>query len=449
MGNESLVYRFRSVEKILGSFQELEKQEIYFSTLEELNDPVEGFKNIFWQGDSIAWKNLLKHYLLCLERSCYFTFSRCDDELCSQYMPKMVFFTENDLLLNESRAIFAEICEAFFKPEKIKKYPETLSLRTTSFYKEELCIYLSNIHNYALFCIEDVYAKHGLINNISFSDKNVEKIISDVVEPVSGASPGIAKLGGRILLEQVKWFESQSPQRHILDSFMFAGRYLDALEGLLFGSHYVASFSNCCDNSSLWGHYGDGHKGVCLMFSQEVDEEGQDKCIELEFKNKENKIKYRFEPINYAEKYETVDFFRSMGVLINEKINWWFGDGQNVSDCLKAYNGDEWRKKYWDKSRRLNSTKLRDWEYEQESRLTLMDSFGSGSYSERANRKAKYELSSLHGIIFGIKTSMDDKLRIYEIIKRKCSATHRNDFKFYQAYYSESTGKIVKYELML
>jgi hypothetical protein len=33
--------------------------------LPELNDPLEGFKDLFWKGDVIVWKNLLRHYLLC------------------------------------------------------------------------------------------------------------------------------------------------------------------------------------------------------------------------------------------------------------------------------------------------------------------------------------------------------------------------------------------------
>jgi hypothetical protein len=62
-------YRFRSVEALLGDCQELEKQEIYFCSPQALNDPIEGFKDLFWQGDEIVWRNLLKHYVLCLMKT--------------------------------------------------------------------------------------------------------------------------------------------------------------------------------------------------------------------------------------------------------------------------------------------------------------------------------------------------------------------------------------------
>ena len=53
---EPFLYRFRTTEKLLDKkYQELERQEIYFADPQELNDPIEGFKDIFWSGDEIVW----------------------------------------------------------------------------------------------------------------------------------------------------------------------------------------------------------------------------------------------------------------------------------------------------------------------------------------------------------------------------------------------------------
>ena len=60
------LYRLRSTDKLLGKSQELEKQSIYFASPEELNDPMEGFRDIVWQGDRIVWTNLFRHYICCL-----------------------------------------------------------------------------------------------------------------------------------------------------------------------------------------------------------------------------------------------------------------------------------------------------------------------------------------------------------------------------------------------
>jgi len=59
-------YRFRPTNALLGDRKELEKQEIYFARPDQLNDPMEGFKDVFWQGDRILWTNLIKNYLLSL-----------------------------------------------------------------------------------------------------------------------------------------------------------------------------------------------------------------------------------------------------------------------------------------------------------------------------------------------------------------------------------------------
>lgn len=65
-----ILHRFRSTHHLLGKYQELENQEIYFASPDELNDPMEGFRDVYWQGDKVVWKNLMKHYLLCLEHVC-------------------------------------------------------------------------------------------------------------------------------------------------------------------------------------------------------------------------------------------------------------------------------------------------------------------------------------------------------------------------------------------
>ena len=64
------VYRFRSMEYLLcDEYQELENQTIYFASPDELNDPMEGFRDIVWRGDRIVWANLFKHYVYCLYES--------------------------------------------------------------------------------------------------------------------------------------------------------------------------------------------------------------------------------------------------------------------------------------------------------------------------------------------------------------------------------------------
>ncbi|WP_295159546.1 hypothetical protein [Selenomonas sp. AE3005] len=58
------LFRYRSFARGL---QEIEEQTIYFAPREDLNDPAaEGFLNVYWQGDRIAWEGLLKNYVCSL-----------------------------------------------------------------------------------------------------------------------------------------------------------------------------------------------------------------------------------------------------------------------------------------------------------------------------------------------------------------------------------------------
>lgn len=63
-------YRFRSISSLIGNFEELENQSIYFAEPQFLNDPMEGYRDVYWEGDFIVWRNLFNHYLLCLEKAC-------------------------------------------------------------------------------------------------------------------------------------------------------------------------------------------------------------------------------------------------------------------------------------------------------------------------------------------------------------------------------------------
>ena len=72
------------------------------------------------------------------------------------------------------------------------------------------------------------------------------------------------------------------------------------------------------------------------------------------------------------------------------------------------------------------------------------------SYGEDEQRKLKYDFKDLEGIIFGYKTSIDDKIKIMKIIEQKCEEQKRYDFSFYQAEPDERTGnmRISKLDLL-
>ncbi len=107
------LFRFRSIHAVLDGFHELENQEIYFSEINELNDPLEGFKNIYWEGDAIVWKNFFRHYILNLLQAIISIYSD-EKNFNASILKNFVFTTDEDLDGTKLKDIYKDICENFF-----------------------------------------------------------------------------------------------------------------------------------------------------------------------------------------------------------------------------------------------------------------------------------------------------------------------------------------------
>src|SRR5208283_2110023 len=157
-----IFHRFRSTDDLLDRHNELENQEIYFATPEELNDPMEGFKDIYWHGDEVAWENLFKHYLLCLERICLLLILSGEDH----YIDKKdipIFMNREDLPTLQYRELYKEICKRFFENDLIGQYAKNLSTRSRPLRRDELLVHIDSLHPFALDTIFGVYENHNLI----------------------------------------------------------------------------------------------------------------------------------------------------------------------------------------------------------------------------------------------------------------------------------------------
>jgi len=160
-------------------------------------------------------------------------------------------------------------------------------------------------------------------------------------------------------------------------------------------------------------------------------------------------VNHLFYPVTYADRYPAVDFFRSLGRILNPYLTsfWYAGDGGKRSACADDVYADEkrWHKRYWDRFYKIITTKLETWAYEREQRLVITELMTDFTPLER--RKLTYEFADLEGIIFGMNTPEEKKFAIVKIIQEKCKKEGRTDFKFYQAYYDSHAGKIEPVEM--
>lgn len=71
----------------------------------------------------------------------------------------------------------------------------------------------------------------------------------------------------------------------------------------------------------------------------------------------------------------------------------------------------------------------------------------SGTHGNPAARKLTYRFEDLQGIVFGLNTEPEDKLKIIQTVEQMCLRSGRSDFELYQAMLLAQRGKMVQVPL--
>ncbi|WP_413693838.1 hypothetical protein [Psychromonas sp. KJ10-2] len=359
-------YRFRSIKNLFGERSELERQSIFFAPPHLLNDPMEGFKDIYWQGDEIVWTNLFNHYLLCLMKwSIEFNIIGDDFDL-EEHFDACV--TVDDLHEN-FQVEFSVISERFIGGEYLKNLISGISIHRGKVENSELQCYLRIIHPFALYCIYERLEEISAVPENSF--KNID--FSSLKKINDGYFVALEKLEAEYGEDKVRAFQNsntflfeQSNLALALSSGMskfsrslfttaFTSLYVQKLEQLMFPGWFTACFMSECSNSSVWGNYGKNHTGVCMVFAAEVDSDGNSHLSldgSIHGWGKTGAIKgkssFKFYPIKYEHKYKSINFFESIARLPEpSKYKSWFSWDGVVSSLAQIYT-DDWRQQYWD-----------------------------------------------------------------------------------------------------
>jgi hypothetical protein len=464
------LYRFRWT--VLGAHQELENQSIYCSPLKDLNDPMEGFKDLYWSGDQIVWRNLLKHYLLCLDRACIlFMLNGNSAPIDLASLP--VLETENDLPTQEYKDSFKNSCDTFFNTAFVSECLDGLASRRRPIRRDELCSYLRMLHCHALNAVATSYRTRG-ITFAPFDDEILRKMCETVpIRPdIFGMTNGLEERHPDVpagsdslwaamsavhlqtlLIGKYNNPASSTNRNGMLIFAEFLDCYIKLIERMIYADWYMACFAASYTNSSMWGHYANSHKGVCLKFKTGDSSGNHSLTLNgiVALRNTADPVgapvygwvNHPLHEVKYRPTYPEIDFFRSLGHVRGIALRWWYSDGlgNNSSSARDVFpNEAAWREKYWREFLAGQTTKLRDWDYEEEYRLALSGSIMD--YSKPECRALKYGFSDLQGIIFGMNTPEDDKLAMIRVVQAKCIKESRKDFEFYQAYYDKNTGKM-------
>lgn len=468
------MYRFRKIEHLLDKRRELENQEIYFSPPEDLNDPMEGYKDVFWKGDAIVWRNFIINYV----RSVEYTFM-----VALLYQDKIL--TAEDILVTPNpeaykavgmKVFLQQILDDLFSYEFIKTFPNALAERSSIIRREELISYLEFIHPFVIKSVSKIYADKKFLaktlvtkdlldlSKLGTESKKLVNLINKLEKESKHIPNAVDKffLVSNMTSQQIRLINRYNnegknfqPNTFFLIS-EYPTKFITAIETIIFPEWYSASFILDCQNSAVWGHYGDNHKGVCLKFKATNQEDKLIINLETEYGYNSAPVidmrPHTFKKIHYQNKHVEIDFFRSLGrqskLLLMEL---WYKDSEsgNISECASHLSGnrDEWRNNHWDNFDKSVTVKLDDWGDEKEYRLIIYGGFID--YSKPEKRKLKYDFNDLESVTFGIKTTDEDKTKIMRIIEKKCRENNRKEFGFYQAYYSMEDGEIKTYKLNL
>ncbi|MGN2405331.1 DUF2971 domain-containing protein [Pseudomonas syringae] len=437
---------------------ELDSLYMYFAGREQLNDPLEGYADIFFDGDEIAWNNLLKNYLQCLTmhivRLAYGEGGKYD--LSSQ----MLGIAQN--IPDNISKIFEKIYAEFLAEPTISDFVSVWPALGKAT-KSELFSYLDGIHFYSIDLIARTLSDEGLLPMAPARNKekyqyqlgrvrlftNLFKV-SDPDQKRVAMDEYVRANKERSLLNLYKNRKRDLPVLYT-EMIAFPSKYCDSLEKCIFPTWYVACFMEECDDSSIWGTYGQNHAAVCLEFNVENNSEKRGLTLYKPTGAGSDGVHWSesfmaFSPVSYGETFASIDFFNSLGsTTYYNALNFWLSDGKGRLST-KAHDLTEseeaWRSAYWENFNLTATVKVSHWAREREYRLiqhsTIVD------LSEPTLRKLKFKFSSLNGIIFGINTSLEDKCKLIAKIEQLCLDHKREHFNFYQARYDHKLKKITK-----
>lgn len=467
---DDLLFRFRNTAALLGSdpkkggFQELEKEEIYFARPEELNDPMEGLTDVFWQGDDVLWENQIRHYVLTFVW--YFGLWFVDNTEPFKPLRMQGGMSREDLPSDTYRTIVDAACSTIFAIPEVQGLPARLSKASFAVRRHGMRTMLMLLHPFVLDAVFQQLFKHGIYPQEmpSMADPSQADSLLQALDRVPsdhGATPDVAEdfaetvgkistdMNEQMLLitlanggdRSAKWADLMAS---------FPARYIEAaVRDLHYNPWRTACFSRNCSNASMWGVYADGHRGVALVFRPTLKDERRTLRLSGMLGTGHPGYDFQVAPVEYGSRPAPIDFFLSLGRLPMAKLkdNWFTSGAGETSARWTEVQGDldAWRERHLANSPARRSWKHDDWAHEEEERLVASTPFND----DPAEAPLKYEFSQLEAIVFGMRSSMEDKQHILRIVREKCLAAGRKHFRFFQADYSAPKGKMVLSEMRL
>lgn len=399
-------FRYRSIDNFLYKYHELEKQEIFFATNKQENDPLEGWRPRFYKGNIGFWKMF---WLTLFEYVIKGIFSIIG-KTCNDKIVKTVAMTVwDDFSKNESIDIFLREIDCNGKYitqenlvnliEYLRNYICYLVLLNMQI-MEESCEEKIN----ALLAVEEKLM-HGRLNEHSklywevFPQDLVVIFGKNLVSYQDINTNGI--LSANIFNEFTPVFADDEEKKRLIEFYYAFPRkfieYFNSWKEPLIG---IASFSKKYDDLYMWAVYGGRHRGVCL----ELEADNQN-----EIRMEDNLI-VRFQEVKYKKELDEEQ------TAYNE-----------LSKIDENMTKERWGESLGDVIEQTHLVKYECWKHEEEYRILLKLN------GDQDTQKRKYGLESLKSITFGMWASnraIRESIKILKKIKSD-KILHINIYKMY------------------
>jgi len=207
---------------------------------------------------------------------------------------------------------------------------------------------------------------------------------------------------GDFRVKEIKRFQNESTIKRLLESrkktfideFAFEGNLIEAqndvnvLSNFLYeyinsqirSKYGITCFSRNQSSVRMWSHYADSHKGVCLIFDEDI--------LISKFNRKRNSIQLM--DVNYSQSLPFINII----------------DHDSDQDSYEHIGISK------DNSFLFN--KLKSWKYENEVRLIIERDFETFP-----DRRVKFTKDSLVGVILGARIQTDNKTTLERLLKNK------------------------------
>ena len=337
------IYRFRSCRRLLGVEGELTSRIIYFAESSQLNDPMEDVRRLVWHGDRIAWINLFRHYLCCLN---YVYLMIRLDYFGRPVAPTDIPITMRwDQLPTEYRALMDQVWNDIKGELPLEQIALRLEQLERRVYSSELEFYVGAIHECAFAALDSAHSEFGTRDPaapVSGRMSHLSPVLPDYIESLMHGLDDPRELDEKLeelhhtmqrarlkaKVAQEDFTDNDDTQDKCFLVLDFPREYVKQLTRATSPVWHAACFTKTYANPTQWSHYADGHEGVCLVFEPEEDEQGSslrlhplrtDKHIEEPTDPPESMSRsFYFKPIRYVGSLDDVDFFERISQMPEE-----------------------------------------------------------------------------------------------------------------------------------